>query len=103
MTVRPSAAFAASHPAHVIALGFGAGLSPYAPGTAGTLLAWALGGPLEKTGSELKPPTSEIMHWRHLDIMGETFGENGTRQAHFPRQLFHQKNILFARARQSSV
>jgi phosphatidylglycerophosphatase A len=41
---RPSAAFAASHPAHVIALGFGAGLSPFAPGTAGTLLAWAIGG-----------------------------------------------------------
>jgi phosphatidylglycerophosphatase A len=31
-----------SHPAHFISLGFGAGLSPWAPGTAGTLLAWAL-------------------------------------------------------------
>jgi phosphatidylglycerophosphatase A len=41
---RPSAAFAASHPAHIIAFGFGAGLSPFAPGTAGTLLAWAIGG-----------------------------------------------------------
>jgi phosphatidylglycerophosphatase A len=40
---RPSATFAFSHPAHVIALGFGSGLAPYAPGTAGTLLAWALG------------------------------------------------------------
>ncbi len=29
------------HPAHVIALGFGSGLSPVAPGTAGTLAAWA--------------------------------------------------------------
>ncbi len=29
-----------SHPAHWIALGFGAGLSPWAPGTAGTLWAW---------------------------------------------------------------
>jgi len=29
------------HPAHTIALGFGAGLSPVAPGTAGTLWAWA--------------------------------------------------------------
>jgi phosphatidylglycerophosphatase A len=35
----PTAKFAFSHPAHVIALGFGAGLSPWAPGTAGTLLA----------------------------------------------------------------
>jgi phosphatidylglycerophosphatase A len=40
---RPTAAFAASHPAHMIAFGFGAGLVPYAPGTAGTLLAWPIG------------------------------------------------------------
>lgn len=31
-----------SHPAHFIALGFGSGLSPRAPGTAGSLLAWLL-------------------------------------------------------------
>ena len=29
------------HPAHVIALGCGSGLAPFAPGTAGTLWAWA--------------------------------------------------------------
>ncbi len=29
------------HPAHLIALGFGSGLSPVAPGTSGTLWAWA--------------------------------------------------------------
>jgi len=40
---RPSAGFAFSHPAHVVAFGFGAGLSPRAPGTVGTLLAWPLG------------------------------------------------------------
>jgi phosphatidylglycerophosphatase A len=43
---RPSPAFAFSHPAHVIALGFGAGLSPLAPGTAGTVLAWVVGAAL---------------------------------------------------------
>ena len=44
MTVaRPSPAFLVSHPAHAIALGFGAGLAPVAPGTVGTLLAWPLG------------------------------------------------------------
>ena len=37
---RPDTAFLLSHPAHVIALGFGAGLSPVAPGTCGTLWAW---------------------------------------------------------------
>lgn len=38
--VRPSARFMRSHPAHWVALGFGAGLSPVAPGTVGTLWAW---------------------------------------------------------------
>ena len=37
---RPNAKFLLAHPAHFIALGFGAGLSPIAPGTAGTLWAW---------------------------------------------------------------
>jgi phosphatidylglycerophosphatase A len=32
--------FMLSHPAHVIALGFGSGLAPVAPGTFGTLWAW---------------------------------------------------------------
>lgn len=37
---RPDARFMAAHPAHALALGFGSGLSPVAPGTAGTLWAW---------------------------------------------------------------
>ncbi len=37
---RPGARFLRAHPAHWIALGFGAGLSPVAPGTVGTLWAW---------------------------------------------------------------
>ena len=32
--------FMLSHPAHPIALGFGSGLAPFAPGTVGTLWAW---------------------------------------------------------------
>jgi phosphatidylglycerophosphatase A len=39
---RPTLRFAVAHPAHWVALGFGAGLSPWAPGTAGTLLAWLI-------------------------------------------------------------
>lgn len=35
----PTFAFLVRHPAHFIALGFGAGLSPVAPGTVGTLVA----------------------------------------------------------------
>ena len=38
----PGAAFAFSHPAHFIALGFGAGVSRFAPGTVGTLVAFPL-------------------------------------------------------------
>jgi len=37
---RPTLRFAVAHPARWVAFGFGAGLSPWAPGTAGTLLAW---------------------------------------------------------------
>lgn len=37
---RPGWRFMLSHPAHLLALGFGSGLSPVAPGTAGTLWAW---------------------------------------------------------------
>jgi len=43
MIARPTAGFAFSHPAHAIALGFGAGLAPLAPGTTGTLAAWPAG------------------------------------------------------------
>jgi phosphatidylglycerophosphatase A len=39
---RPDARFLLAHPAHFIALGFGAGLAPRAPGTFGTLAALAL-------------------------------------------------------------
>ncbi len=38
---RASARFMLGHPARWIALGFGSGLSPRAPGTVGTLWAWA--------------------------------------------------------------
>jgi phosphatidylglycerophosphatase A len=37
---RPTARFMLAHPARPIALGFGSGLSPVAPGTAGTLFGW---------------------------------------------------------------
>ncbi len=42
LTTRPpSLRFLFAHPAHLIACGFGSGLSPIAPGTVGTLFAWA--------------------------------------------------------------
>ena len=39
MTISPDRRLLASHPAHLLAFGFGAGLVPKAPGTAGTLVA----------------------------------------------------------------
>ncbi|HEY1396990.1 phosphatidylglycerophosphatase A [Roseateles sp.] len=39
--VRPTFGFMARHPAHWIAMGFGSGLAPKAPGTVGTLWGWA--------------------------------------------------------------
>jgi phosphatidylglycerophosphatase A len=38
--LRPGAGFLLAHPAHFIALGFGSGLSPVAPGTVGTLVGF---------------------------------------------------------------
>ena len=38
----PDFRFLVSHPAHFVALGFGSGLAPVAPGTFGTLAGWGL-------------------------------------------------------------
>ena len=54
IVARPSGRFMLRHPAHLVALGFGAGLAPMAPGTAGTLLAfpayWLMGRWLDALG-----------------------------------------------------
>ena len=38
---KPDLRFMLAHPAHILAQGFGSGLSPWMPGTSGTLYAWA--------------------------------------------------------------
>ena len=53
--IAPSWRFMMQSPAHVLALGFGSGLSPKAPGTAGTAWAWL-------TFALLHPHLSEL-HW----------------------------------------
>ncbi|MFZ5509624.1 MAG: phosphatidylglycerophosphatase A [Pseudomonadota bacterium] len=40
--LRPDLPFLFGHPFHFLACGLGSGLSPFAPGTVGTLAAWAL-------------------------------------------------------------
>ncbi|MDH4191767.1 MAG: phosphatidylglycerophosphatase A [Betaproteobacteria bacterium] len=42
MALPPRARFVFSHPAHLVAFGFGAGLAPFAPGSFGTLLAFPM-------------------------------------------------------------
>lgn len=42
MIVRPTLRFVLAHPAHFLALGFGTGLAPVAPGTVGTLLGFPI-------------------------------------------------------------
>lgn len=42
MTNRPTLKLLLAHPAHFISLGFGAGLAPKAPGTAGSFVAWGI-------------------------------------------------------------
>lgn len=39
--IQPTVRFLLADPLHTIALGFGSGLSPWAPGTIGTLFGWA--------------------------------------------------------------
>lgn len=48
----PSLSFLFARPAHWLALGLGAGLSPVAPGTFGTLVAWPIAWGLHATGSD---------------------------------------------------
>lgn len=38
--LHPTSSFMLAHPAHILALGFGSGLSRIMPGTAGTLFGW---------------------------------------------------------------
>jgi phosphatidylglycerophosphatase A len=38
--LKPTSQFMLAHPAHILALGFGSGLSRIMPGTAGTLFGW---------------------------------------------------------------
>ncbi|MEI6735032.1 MAG: phosphatidylglycerophosphatase A [Comamonadaceae bacterium] len=52
--VIPNRRFMMQQPAHLIALGFGSGLSPVAPGTAGTLWAWAAFTVLQPWMTELR-------------------------------------------------
>lgn len=65
--IRPTWAFLLAHPAHFIALGAGSGLARVAPGTVGTLWAWAsfllLQTRLSDTGWALLIGASTLIGW----------------------------------------
>jgi len=52
-TTAPDVHFLLRHPAHFVALGFGAGLSPIAPGTMGTLVAFPIAWVLDRYGGDV--------------------------------------------------
>ena len=52
-TAPPSLRFLFSHPAHLVACGFGSGLAPMAPGTFGTLFAWLTFLPLRESMNDV--------------------------------------------------
>ncbi len=58
--------FLLSHPAHMLAQGFGSGLAPRAPGTVGTLWAWASFVLLDRWLS--------ATHWGVLLLLGTAVG-----------------------------
>lgn len=67
---KPSARFMLSHPAHLLAQGFGSGLSPVVPGTTGTLLGWLSFSVLTTRWPELFTATN----WAVIIIVGFIIG-----------------------------
>ena len=64
------ARFMVSHPAHLLAQGFGSGLSPVMPGTAGTLFGWASFALLTRTWPAFFTP----LHWTLIIVAGFLIG-----------------------------
>lgn len=62
--------FMCAHPAHVLAQGFGSGLSPVMPGTAGTLFGWVSYAVL--TGAW--PAFFTPLHWAFILVAGFAVG-----------------------------
>lgn len=67
---KPTADFMLSHPAHLLALGFGSGLSRWVPGTVGTLFGWLLFHALSVRWPEVLTPTV----WGLLIVVGFAVG-----------------------------
>ena len=68
--VIPTRKFMLAHPAHLLALGFGSGLSPVVPGTVGTLFGWLC----FHQFSALWPATFTPITWATLIVVGFFIG-----------------------------
>ena len=68
--IKPNVRFLFKHIAHFFALGFGSGLSPIMPGTAGTLFAWFSYHALMDNFSETLTPVI----WGIVIVIGFCFG-----------------------------
>lgn len=74
--VKPNARFMLSHPAHLLAQGFGSGLSPVVPGTSGTLFAWVAFSVLSARWPQLFTP----LNWAIIIAVGFLVGVWACRQ-----------------------
>jgi phosphatidylglycerophosphatase A len=67
-----------SHPAHIIAMGLGSGLSPKAPGTSGTLWAWlawlVLQAYLSPAAQGLLIAASVVLGWWACTVTAKNLG-----------------------------
>ncbi len=70
LVAKPNARFMLSHPAHLLAQGFGSGLSPIVPGTSGTLFAWLSFNILTSRWPELFTP----LNWTIIIAVGFIVG-----------------------------
>jgi phosphatidylglycerophosphatase A len=61
-----------SSPVHFLAFGFGSGLAPWAPGTAGTLVAVVLEWPLRSQGIEIRLLVAVLLFVAGVWICGES-------------------------------
>ena len=68
--IRASSYFMRQHPAHILAQGFGSGLSPIMPGTCGTLFAWVAYVVLNFRGPALFTPLT----WGVVIVLGFIIG-----------------------------
>ena len=90
MTAAPDARFLLAHPAHFVALGFGSGLAPSAPGTFGTLVAIPLALLLRDYGNDAMFIAAIAGRLHRRRVGGAGHGARPRRRR--PRQHRHRRS-----------